>query len=107
MSSVTSNTVHQHTKVTNAGAPGHRIVIFMHNIASGHERNQFRAVGPNNTDPGCWSAFAQQCLLITDMTFDESKFEWNEINKHASHLIFEAISATAFQQTGSHDQHKQ
>ena len=93
-------------KLTNAGAPGHIIVIFMHNIASGHERSQFKAVGPNNTDAGCWSAFAQQCLLITDVTFDESNFNWNDINIHALHLISEAISGTAFQKTGSHDKHK-
>ena len=75
----------------------------MHNIATGHEKNLFRAVGPNNTDPGCWSAFAQKCLLITDMTFDETKLDWNEINKHALQLMVEAISNAA-QQTGSHDE---
>ena len=45
----------------------------MHNIASGHEKKLFKAVGPNNTDPGCWQELARRCLLITDMIFDETK----------------------------------
>ena len=80
------------------------IVIFMHNIASGHEKSLFKAVGPNNTDPGCWSAFTQQCLLITDMTFDEKRFDWNKINKHALQLVVEAVIIAA-QRTSSHDRH--
>ena len=95
-------TKQQHIQLRHAGATGQLIVIFMHNIASGHEKSQFKAVGPNNTDPGCWPAFAQQCLLITDMTFDESRFDWNEINKHALELVLEAISSTVPQQTSSH-----
>lgn len=89
----------------NAGTPSHIIVVFMHNIASGHERSQFKVVGLNNTDPGCWSAFAQKCLLITDLTFDETKLDWNEINTSALQRITETISSTATQENGSHEQH--
>ncbi|KAL3136884.1 hypothetical protein ABBQ32_006496 [Trebouxia sp. C0010 RCD-2024] len=84
------------------GPPGQIIVVFMHNVASGHEKSLFKPVGPNNTDPGCWSAFAQQCLLITDMTFDETRFDWNKINELALHLIVDAI-INAARQTSSYN----
>ena len=84
-----------------AGSSSHVIVIFMHNVVSGHETRRFRAVGPNNTDPGCWSTFTDQCLLVTDMTFDETTFTWNEINQNAMKLVAEAISSTAAKQSSS------
>ncbi len=37
----------------------------MHNLPSGHEAS-VKPVGPNNTDPGCWQSFVQQCLLVTE-----------------------------------------
>lgn len=74
------------------------IVIFMHNIASGHEKTM-RPAGPNNTDPGCWHQFTQQCLLITDMTFDEARFEWHDINRNAAALIADTLSKVVASQT--------
>ena len=85
-----------------AGSPDHGklIVIFMHNIASGHEKT-LKPVGPNNTDLGLWQQFTQQCHLVTDMTFDETRFGWHEVNKVAANLIAESLSRTAAQQLGS------
>lgn len=93
---------HLQLQLQHAGPPGQIIVVFMHNVASGHEKSLFKPVGPNNTDPGCWSAFAQQCLLITDMTFDETRFDWNKINELALHLIVDAI-INAARQTSSYN----
>ena len=85
-----------------ADSPGHGklIVLFMHNIASGHEKT-LKPVGPNNTDPGLWQQFTQQCCLVTDMTFDETRFGWHDVNKHAANLIAETLSRIAAQQLGS------
>ena len=77
------------------------MVIFMLNIASGHEKSMFKAVGPNNTDPGCWESFEQHCLLVTDMTFDERRFDWNKINKNARQELVAAISIAAAQPSDS------
>jgi len=76
---------------------GQLIVIFMHNIASGHEKTM-RPAGPNNTDPGCWQQFTQQCRLVTDMTFDEARFEWHDINRNAAALIADTLSKVAASQ---------
>ncbi len=63
----------------------------MHNIASGHEKT-IRAAGPNNTDPGCWQQFMQQCRLVTDMTFDEARFDWHDTNHNAAALVADTLS---------------
>lgn len=73
----------------------------MHNLPSGHEAS-IKPAGPNNTDPGCWQSFVQQCLLVTDMTFDETRFEWHAINQKAAMLIAEALICIAQQQSASH-----
>ncbi|DBB13845.1 TPA: hypothetical protein ACH3X3_000838 [Trebouxia sp. C0006] len=70
---------------------GQLIVIFMHNIASGHEKT-IRPAGPNNTDPGCWQQFTQQCRLVTDMTFDEARFDWHDSNRNAAGLVANSLS---------------
>lgn len=63
----------------------------MHNIASGHEKT-IRPAGPNNTDPGCWQQFTQQCRLVTDMTFDEARFDWHDSNCNAAGLVANSLS---------------
>jgi hypothetical protein len=73
----------------------------MHNHPSGHEAS-LKPVGPNNTDPGCWQSFVQQCLLVTDMTFDETRFDWHDVNQQAAMLIAEALMHIAQQQPDSH-----
>ena len=73
----------------------------MHNLPSGHEAS-LKPVGPSNTDFGCWQTFKQQCLLVTDMTFHETKFEWHDINQKAAMLIAEALMHIAQQQSDSH-----
>ncbi|DBA72794.1 TPA: hypothetical protein ACH3X2_010183 [Trebouxia sp. C0005] len=77
------------------------IVIFMHNIASRHERT-LRPAGPNNTEPGCWQQFMQQCRLVTDMTFDEARFEWHDINRNAAALVADTLSKIAASQADKH-----
>ncbi|KAL0025731.1 hypothetical protein WJX77_008032 [Trebouxia sp. C0004] len=82
------------TSVQGSANHGQLIVIFMHNIASGHEKT-IRPAGPNNTDPGCWQQFTQQCQLVTDMTFDEARFEWHDINRNAAALVADALNKVA------------
>ena len=80
------------------------IVVFMHNIPSGHEHTM-KPVGPNNTDPGCWQHFSQQCLAIVNMTFDELSIWWDAINQHAASRLSEVIQQTVKQnhvKYGSH-----
>ena len=67
------------------------IVVFMHNIPSGHEQTM-KPVGPNNTDPGCWQYFSQRCLAIVDMTFDELSFQWGIVNQQAVTGLCKTIS---------------
>lgn len=93
--------------VISAGESRQVVVIFMHNIPSGHETSMLKAVGPNNTDSGCWQRFKQHCMLVTDMTFDERRLEWNEINKNARQSIVEAISSIAAKPSNSYSPHKQ
>ena len=76
------------------GAPHQMTVVFMHNIATGHEKTHFQSVGPNNTDLNIWQQFSQQCLLVTDMTFDEATFNWNEIDTYMLQRIAAAVSST-------------
>jgi len=73
----------------------------MHNLPSGHQAS-VKPVGPNNTDSGCWQSFVQQCLLVTDMTFDETRFDWHGINQKAAMLIAEALMQIAQQQPDGH-----
>ena len=79
---------------------GQLIVVFLHNVASGHERT-IRPAGPNNTGPGCWQHFLQQCLLVTDMTFDEARFEWHDMNQNAAGLVANALNTIAAKNAGS------
>ena len=81
-----------------AGASSQLVVVFMHNLPSGHEAS-LKPVGPNHTDPGSWQSFVQQCLLVTDMTFDETRFELHDINQKAALLIAEALMHIAQQQS--------
>lgn len=69
----------------------------MHNIASGHEKTT-RPAGPNNTDPGCWQRFTQHCRLVTDMTFDEARFERHDINSNAAALVADTLNKVAASQ---------
>lgn len=91
--------------ILSAGASSQLVVVFMHNLLSQHEAS-FKPVGPNHTDPGCWQSFVQQCLLVTDMTFDETKFEWHDINQKAAMRIAEALMHIAQQQSQSYWQLK-
>ena len=84
-----------------AGASSQLVVVFMHNLPSQHEAS-LKPAGPNYTDPGCWQSFVQQCLLVTDMTFDETKFEWHDINQKAAMRIAEALVHIAQQQPDSY-----
>lgn len=86
------------------GNQGRLIVIFMHDIASGHE-GSLKPAGPSNTDPGCWQLFKQQCLLVTDMAFDETCFELHSINKNAISTVAKTLSYIAHQEAdqSSHD----
>ena len=60
-----------------------------------------KSAGSNNTDPGCWQHFLQQCHLVTDMTFDEARFEWHDINQTAAGLVANALNAIAAKNAGS------
>ncbi len=78
------------------------MVVFMHNIPSGREAN-VKPTGPNNTDPGCWHSFSQQCLLTIDMTFDEARFDWHDVNQNAASQIAEVLTKVVKQQSGACD----
>ena len=77
-----------------AGEQGPLVVTFMHNIISGHEHTM-KAVRSNNTDTGSWQHFRQQCLLIVDMTFDENRFQWCQVNLQAAAAIAQAVHSIA------------
>lgn len=66
----------------------------MHNIISGYEHTM-KAAGSNNTDTDSWQHFTQQCLLIVDMTFDETRFQWCKANLQAAAAIVQAIHTVA------------
>ena len=68
----------------------------MHNLPSGHEAS-VKPIGPDHTDPGCWQSFVQQCLLVTNTTFDETRFEWHDINQKAAMPIAKALMHSAHQ----------
>lgn len=62
----------------------------MHNLPGGHEK-QMRPVGMNNTDPGRWQQFCMQCHAISNMTFDEGRWQWHDMNRAAADKIVEAM----------------
>lgn len=66
----------------------------MHNLASGHEKS-VRHAGANNTDPGCWQHFAQQCHRVINMTFDEGRWQWHDINSAAAQVIIDVVRQIA------------
>ena len=55
----------QNILLKHAGSVGPGIIVFTHNVRSGHWTSQFKVVRPNHTDSGCGSASAQQCFLDT------------------------------------------
>ncbi|DBA72792.1 TPA: hypothetical protein ACH3X2_010181 [Trebouxia sp. C0005] len=79
-----------------AGSSSQLVVVFMHNLPSGHEAS-VKPIGPDHTDPGCWQSFVQQCLLVTNTTFDETRFEWHDINQKAAMPIAKALMHSAHQ----------
>ena len=72
------------------GCAGKLIVVFMHNLPCGHEKSMRRA-GANNTDSGCWQRFSQHCHRIANMTFDETRWQWHDVNQAAAQDIIAAI----------------
>lgn len=77
-----------------AGFAGKRIVVFMHNLPSGRERSM-RPAGMNNTDPGQWQCFVQHCHRVVNMTFDETRWQWHEVNQNAAQGIIAAVKDVA------------
>ena len=90
-----SNHVMQTTQCF-AGKDKHLVVVFMHNIPTGHE-DTMKPVGPNNTDLGCWQQLVQHCLEIVNMSFDERSFQWNAINQQAAARLSQVIQQSAKQ----------
>ena len=62
----------------------------MHNLPGGHEKSM-RPAGVNNTDPGRWQHFSQHCHKIVNMTFDETRWQWHDVNQAAAQGIVAAI----------------
>ena len=77
-----------------AGVPSKLVVVFMHNVPSGHEKNM-RHAGANNTDPGRWQHFLQHCHKVINMTFDEGMWQWHDINSAAAQAIIDVVRETA------------
>lgn len=77
-----------------AGCAGKLLVVFLHNLPNGHEKSM-RAAGVNNTDPGCWQQFVQHCTTIVNMTFDENRWQWHEVNKRAAQEMVATIREIA------------
>ena len=73
-----------------SGCAGKLVVVFMHNLPSGHEKSM-RPAGVNNTDPGRWQQFSQQCHQIVNMAFDETRWQWHDVNQAAAQSIIAAI----------------
>lgn len=65
----------------------------MHNLPNGHEKHM-RHAGLNNTDPGCWQHFVQQCHKVVNMTFDEGRWQWHNINSAAAQAIIDVVKET-------------
>ncbi|KAL3131255.1 hypothetical protein ABBQ38_000552 [Trebouxia sp. C0009 RCD-2024] len=76
-----------------AGVPSKLVVVFMHNLPNGHEKHM-RHAGLNNTDPGCWQHFVQQCHKVVNMTFDEGRWQWHNINSAAAQAIIDVVKET-------------
>ncbi|KAL3148190.1 hypothetical protein ABBQ38_014223 [Trebouxia sp. C0009 RCD-2024] len=77
-----------------AGVPSKLVVVFMHNVPSGHEKNM-RHAGANNTDPGRWQHFVQHCHTVINMTFDEGRWQWHDINSAAAQAIIDVVREIA------------
>ena len=75
------------------GVPSKLVVVFMHNLPNGHEKHM-RHAGLNNTDPGCWQHFVQQCHKVVNMTFDEGRWQWHNINSAAAQAIIDVVKET-------------
>lgn len=73
--------------------PSKLVVVFMHNLPNGHEKHM-RHAGLNNTDPGCWQHFVQQCHEVVNMTFDEGRWQWHNINSAAAQAIIDVVKET-------------
>lgn len=77
-----------------AGSAGKLVVVFLHNLPGGHEKSM-RPAGVNNTDPGRWQEFLQQCHWVVNMTFDETQWQWHEVNQRAAQEIVAAVKEVA------------
>lgn len=87
-------------RLATAGCAGKLVVVFMHNLPSGHEK--IWPTGVNSTDPQRWQDFSQHCHRIVNMTFDDGRWQWHDAKQKAADDIIAVIRPCALSSNAAH-----